>query len=145
MMSFTGENGSWTSHRRPPVSVSDGVIRQESCANREYSFICPARRRGPKATYWLVASLSAACPEIEVTRPVSRAYSFRASVSCPPEAPGKLAVVNSPAAGSSVVLKPRLIAGTICWAHSHVRPKKSAPPSVTVWFVFCQVRFSSML
>ena len=73
MMSFTGVNGICTSHRRPPFSVSVGVTRHESCANSEYSFICPARRRVPNGTYSPVPASSAAWPVIEVTRPVSSA------------------------------------------------------------------------
>ena len=61
MMSLAGENGICTSHRRPPVSVSVGVARQESCAKTEYRSIRPSRWRGPNRTYRLFAGSSAIC------------------------------------------------------------------------------------
>jgi hypothetical protein len=66
----------------------------------------------------LVVASRAICALMELTRPVSRAYSSRASVNWAPEALGKFAVVKSPAARSNCVLKPRSIAGTICCALS---------------------------
>ena len=36
MVSLTGENGICTSQRSPALSVSVGVMRQESCTNSEY-------------------------------------------------------------------------------------------------------------
>ena len=60
----------------------------------------------------------------------------RASVSWPADASRKLPVappVNMTLAGSCVVLKPRLIPGTICCAFSQARPRKIDPPNVRLW------------
>ena len=59
-----------------------------------------------------VAASRRAVPLTADTRPVSIAYSARASVRLPDEAPGKFVVLNRPAAGSNVVLKPKLMIGT---------------------------------
>ena len=145
MMSLTGANGICTSQRRPALIVSVGVTRHESCTNSEYRPCCPARRRGPNATYLLVFASSAAWPVTDATRPVSSAYSSRASVSCAADAPGKFAVVNRPAAGSLVVLNPEVDAGHHLLRVLPRAAEERAPPSMRLCLPFCQFSVSSML
>ena len=145
IVSLPAENGSCTSQRRPPVSVTVGESRHESCAKAEYMSIRPSRRRGPNATYLLVSGSSAAWPVTDVTRPVSSPYSSRASVSWPADALGKLAVVKRPFAGSFVALNPSWMPGTICCAFSHAVARRNDPPTLTLCRPLSQVSDSSTL
>ena len=103
IVSLTGVNGICTSQRRPPLSVSVGVSRQESCANSEYMLMSPSRRRGANAMYVLVVGVerglagdrchAAGQQRVELAR-VGQLRGRRArEVAC---------VLNRPAAGSFV-------------------------------------------
>ena len=53
--------------------------------------------------------------------------------------PGENVVLNIPAAGSSVVLNPRLMPGTICCAFSQPWLRSQVPPNCRLCVFFCQV------
>ena len=100
IVSLLALNGVCTSQRRPPVNVTVGDMRHESCAYADQTPIAPSRRRGEFGTYRLVAGSSATWFEIVVMRPVSCAKCARALPSCPASAPGIVVDVNRLNAGS---------------------------------------------
>src|SRR5690349_20494853 len=54
-MLLNSVNGVCTSYRNPPVSVTSGRSRQESCMNEPKTLMPPLMIVGPNSTYLLVA------------------------------------------------------------------------------------------
>ena len=133
MMLLTGENGVCTSQRTPALSVSVGVTRHESCTKPSSCPACPPGVACRDTRTVFVAASRAACAGHRATRPVSSAYSARASPSWPPDAPGKVGRAEQPEAGSLAVSK-REIDARAPAAASRPRsgPGTTPPPKVTL-------------
>src|SRR5688500_6123799 len=76
-------------------------------------------------------------------RPVSSALSARAFVRSPVDEPGKLVAVNMPSAGSFVVLKPSVMAGTVSHASCQSLMRVKFPPNDMLCEPFSQLNVLS--
>src|SRR5262245_36856968 len=144
IVSLEAVNGVCTSQRRPPVSVTVGDMRHESCAYADQTPIAPSRRRGEFGMYWLVTGSSATWLEMVVIRPVICAKCARALPSCVASAPGMVVDVNRLNAGSHGLAPqlsddmPRLTCGTTVVWFSQALDRRYPPPRFRLCEPICQ-------
>src|SRR5688500_7930621 len=95
--------------------------------------------------YSVPAPLQGPVPGICETQRVSSAYRARALVRSVADDPGKFAAVNMPSAGSFVVLKPRLTAGTLSQLSAQSTMRVKLAPKDRLWEPFSKLNVLSIV